>query len=448
MVAEDGRATRRWWDLAARVRAAQPPERGETTPNPAAPDHEDAFRTLFGAAAVSLPEAAAIVRPPERELLCQITFGKGGNDANYLGTGWSGDESGHRWTLGSASEIWLENPGPGRSFRLELDVYPFCRPPTLPSQRLVVKLRGAVIARSVLAVGRPLAFALPAELLAPPGPLRLMLQHEDAAAPSDFGGGDDRKVAFGFRRLSLYRVNADTCGDDVEAGRGLSIAEMEQATGLPAAAFMLQFESLGDNCEFGLVQRRCGAEPIGLLRFSNINLPNLLRALQTRFAGLGAIENLEFFLGAGTPREYAIREKAFSLVYHTWQKEGEVDEAQLLPQQVQRLKFLVRKFVEDLTEAHKVFVWKRNTPMIEEEARSLHAALNLYGPNTLLWVVPADIAHPVGSLEQIAPGLLCGRIDRFAPYQNAHDLTLDLWLDLCVKAHRYQAQRAREPADV
>ena len=31
---------------------------------------------------------------------------------------------------------------------------------------------------------------------------------------------------------------------------------------------VLQFESIGDNCELGLVQRRAGSEPLGLLRFA------------------------------------------------------------------------------------------------------------------------------------------------------------------------------------
>jgi len=33
---------------------------------------------------------------------------------------------------------------------------------------------------------------------------------------------------------------------------------------------VLQFESIGDNCELGLVQRRAGSEPLGLLRFARV----------------------------------------------------------------------------------------------------------------------------------------------------------------------------------
>ena len=49
-----------------------------------------------------------------------------------------------------------------------------------------------------------------------------------------------------------------------------------------------RIESLGSDCLIGLVQRKFGAEPLGLLRFSTARMSALLPALETRFAGLGA----------------------------------------------------------------------------------------------------------------------------------------------------------------
>ena len=40
----------------------------------------------------------------------------------------------------------------------------------------------------------------------------------------------------------------------------------------PLNEMLLEFESLGDNCEFGLVQRHFGAEPISLLRFAGFEI--------------------------------------------------------------------------------------------------------------------------------------------------------------------------------
>ena len=66
---------------------------------------------------------------------------------------------------------------------------------------------------------------------------------------------------------------------------------------------VLQFESLGDNCEFGLVQRKAGAEPLGLLRFSSAPLPRLVRALRERFDGLTDPANVRLSSAKG---EYPI----------------------------------------------------------------------------------------------------------------------------------------------
>jgi hypothetical protein len=373
------------------------------------------------------------------KLVQLIIFGAHGDDASHLGPGWSGDEPGFRWATGSSSEIWLENPGPGDGFLLELEATPFCRPPGLPTQRLDVEIRGQTIGRSVVAAADKLRYRVPAELLAAKGPVRVILRHADAATPVEFGEKDRRSLAFSFRRLSLYEVSGDMPQVDLEGGRGISIAEMERLTGLPAAEYMLQFESLGDNCEFGLVQRRCGAEPVSLLHFSNFALPNLIRGLRSRFQGIGAIENLEYSLTAA--REYVIRDKAFSLTRHTGQREGAVKEENLLEQHARQLKFLARKLVGDLTRGTKILVCKRNVPITDQEILPLHTALNEYGPNTLFWVVQADKSHCAGSVECLMPGLVKGYIDRFAPSNDAHDLSLEVWLDLCVSAQQFAVRR-------
>jgi hypothetical protein len=51
-------------------------------------------------------------------------------------------------------------------------------------------------------------------------------------------------------------------------------------------------------------------------------------------------------------------------------------------------------------------------------------------------MVPADAAHPSGTVEMLLPGLLRGYVDRFAPSENAHDLSLSAWTDVCEAAWR------------
>ena len=365
----------------------------------------------------------------------QIDFGARGNDRNHLGDGWAGDEPGYRWAIGRSSELWLDHPGADDGFVLELDLNLFHHPPELPAQRLGVAVRDGIVGRSVVAAAGSRFYRIPPHLLAGPGPVRITLQHQDATAPSRFGGNDDRPLAFALRHLRLHRAVDDPGHIAFERGCGISPDELVRRTGMPADEFMQNFESLGDNCEFGLVQRRCGAEPLGLLRFANISLDHLKLALANEFAGLGEVANLEFWLEPGRKREYAIRDTAVHLTFHTFQYEGEVDEATLLPQHAARLKFLRRELLDDLADGEKLCVFKQNAPVTEPAIRELHAALARHGRNTLLWVAQADPSHPPGTVERLDDGLLKGYVDRFAPYHNAHDLSFEVWLEICAAAH-------------
>ena len=71
-------------------------------------------------------------------------------------------------------------------------------------------------------------------------------------------------------------------------------------------------------------------------------------------------------------------------------------------------------------------------------------ALNRYSEATLLLVVPFERDRPPGTVEVVMPGLLKGYIDRFAPGEDAHDLSFDGWLRVCANA--YVLARLQRPA--
>ena len=382
----------------------------------------------------------------DNEPLLEITFGQGGTDTHHLGAGWSGDEPGYRWAIGPRSELWLDNPGADAGYVLEIVISPFVRPPEVPVQRLVVQVRGIEVGRFDLTGPTTLGFRIPAGLLGGQGPVRVVFEHPDAARPSELGHArDGRALAVSFYQARLYRIEGDGPLVRIEGGEGVAAADIGQLTGTPAAQFMLRFESFGDNCEFGLVQRRCGAEPLGLLRFSNLELPQLLRGLDNRFEGLGEVNSLELSLDQGNPPEYVLRDRGYNLVFHTFLNAGTAREEELLAQQSGRMQFLRRKLLEDLANGEKIFVVKRNVLLTEHEMLPLRMALQRYGANTLLYVVPsAD--HSPGTVVQVAPGLLCGYIDRLAPHENAHELSLAVWLRLCINAAKLTAKDARPGA--
>jgi hypothetical protein len=351
-----------------------------------------------------------------------LTFGAGGNETNHLGNGWSGDEPGERWMIGQGSELWLEHPGTGQDLVLELDTGVVGGPPDAPGQRLVVGVRNQGIAQIVASRGGRLGFHIPASVLAAPGPVRLLFVHPDFRRPTDMNGGpDDRQLSFSLRGLDLFRILPRPS----IAGPPLP----------PHDQLITRFESLGDNCEFGLVQRQLGAEPLGLLRFSFIELPLLLRGLRSGFAGLGDPATTDV-TADGKDREFVVRESVYGMTYHTFQYESQMHLETVRQQQATRLNFLKRKLMEDIGAGEKIFVIKRLPALRPEEVLPVYTALNELGRNWLLWMVPSDATHPSGTVELLLPGLLRGYLDRFAPSENAHDLSMTGWTAVCEAAWR------------
>ena len=205
-----------------------------------------------------------------------------------------------------------------------------------------------------------------------------------------------------------------------------SIKLVQQLTGMSAAQLSTEFESLGDNCELGLIQRRFGAEPLGLLRFSAAALPHVLRGIDTGFAKLG--ETL-YTAMEGAAREWMVRDRDYDLRWHTHLHGEQATEASVLARETKKTAFLRQKLLRDISSSGKIFVVKSVGIQAEpEQIMALHLALNRSAANWLLWVTPADESHPVGLVEEIAPRLMHGRISRFARHGKSDDEDIDAWL--------------------
>jgi len=202
----------------------------------------------------------------------------------------------------------------------------------------------------------------------------------------------------------------------------------------PLSKLLMNFESLGDNCEFGLVQRQAGAEPLGLLRFASpyvpieVRLRTVVDAIERRFEGLGSPDTVHLKLeGKPERREYLVHESAYQLLHHTFIHEGEVDPDEFRRKEARRLVFLRDKLLADLAAGEKLWVWKSNLPLSYDDIRPLMDALRRLGPNSLLWVVVADPEHPPGTVERIESDLLKGYVDRFAAYNDATNVSFESW---------------------
>jgi capsular polysaccharide biosynthesis protein len=210
----------------------------------------------------------------------------------------------------------------------------------------------------------------------------------------------------------------------------------DHAAGKPIDDLMLAFESLGDNCEFGLVQRHAGVEPLGLLRFAGTSLGNLIAALKTKFDGLGNPDTVTVY-PAGEPgrREFLVHETSLDTRYHTFILEGEIDPEELRQREAKRLTFLRGKILEDLAVGEKIWVWREFSMTDPARLRPLMAALRALGPNTLLWVVGADGEHLSGTVERLDHDFLKGYVERLAPYDNATDISPKSWFEVCENAY-------------
>ena len=382
-----------------------------------------------------------------------IQFGTTGNSLAYLGGGWARSEASFTWAVGEESHLLLPMRPDVDEMILRLRLHPFVHPPVLSFQRLTVSVNDLVIGSTRVYRPSVLAWRIPAALLGRPERVLVTLSHPDHLRPSDVSDvADHRDLAFSVTEARLdylparldrtETVPAGLCLNGM-AGPGFAMRPEEdlrawvlRRTGLPLSALAASFESLGDNCEFGLVQRACDTEPLGLLRFAGTHVNEIVRGIETDFHGIGAPEDIDPVLSGdgGGPREYMVHEARFGLVYHTFVYEGERSPDAMRQQEAKRLTFLRRKFLDELDAGEKIFLFRSNPAASEAEILPLWQALNGNRPNTLFWVVPADATHPPGMVEVVMDGLLKGYIERFAPSDQAHDFLLDAWVGLCVNA--------------
>jgi Flp pilus assembly protein TadD len=209
--------------------------------------------------------------------------------------------------------------------------------------------------------------------------------------------------------------------------RAAMFAAVEGLTGLSVRNLTMQFESLGENCELGFVQRACSAEPLSLARFAAIKVDRMTDALNAGFEGMSEPETLA---AIGT-FSWLIKNRTYDLVYHTFIKCDEMGATDLVLSQSRRLRFLSNKLLRRIELGQKIFVvWGRHDPLNEVAVLPLLRALRSRGPAWLLYVVPGE---PSGIVEIVRPGLMRATIDRLAP-QKVEDFSLIGWLTVLSNA--------------
>jgi hypothetical protein len=385
--------------------------------------------------------------PDGRVVAFNVDFGYGGNSRKLAKEGWSTPEESETWSIGGTSQLSLPAPGVAATYVMVLKLRPHTVDGRLSAQRLIVVVNGLEIARFVVPRRTLRACRIPWTLIAGSPVIDITFLTPDAARPAESGGSADRRLlGVAFSQLQLYGDAYEGHHTDIFTTSNqpvpVDIDSIMLADQISLHDLMLKFESLGQNCEFGLVQRQCKAEPLGLLRFSSTPLPKLLAALEAGFAGMGLPETLQVEVSSNG-REFMINDTRFGFLYHAFVEAGAMSVEDLHAREVRRVPFLIRKLLEDLEAGEKIFVFKGMGAMEEEEVFPLAVAIRRYGPNTLLFINLADATHKPGTVEVRAPGFLVGYVDRFAPTENAADFQLAQWVRICREAYRFRLATRR-----
>lgn len=197
-------------------------------------------------------------------------------------------------------------------------------------------------------------------------------------------------------------------------------------------ALLGRFESIGDNCEFGLVQRYCGVENLGLLRFSASHIDDLVHALDTDFELYGRGDDLLVY--PHVSNHLFCRSRRYVFEYNTGHPAGSDDPAAVLKRESRKVAYLKRRFLEDLRLGEKILVRKAGPDEGPDQSADLLRAVRRHGPCEVLTVKAAE-GGP--RLRRHEGGWLEGRVERFAPYDQVDAVDLTPWLDLCHRTSEF-----------
>jgi hypothetical protein len=188
------------------------------------------------------------------------------------------------------------------------------------------------------------------------------------------------------------------------------------------------FESLGQDCEFGLLQRKFGAESLGLFRWAFVTPPKLLELLHNRLDGYGAPANSR--VSVAEWGEIVFHDNLYGTSRHTFVHSEGIDLKAFLVKECKRLLFLKDKLLEDLSNGEKIFVYQTNCETTEAFPDQLHRAVSQFGRNRTFVVRIADAIHPAGTVVSDGSGLTTGYIGRLGKTDSGWDIDFEMWIDL------------------
>jgi hypothetical protein len=356
------------------------------------------------------------------------TFGRSGTVSPFLRDGWHASEDNYTWTDGTASRLELPAPRTPGTYVLRLDVAPLVAHVDGSSDDVTILLDGIVIGQ--FSVREPSAWAvpLPRELYNGHKILPLTLIFPHARKPGGVGTTEDERlfgiavIRIGVLRLSPRFTSVECLrADQVGMARPIAVSS-EFLTGdmatvsaairatleIDVVTLMRDFESLGIDSEFGIVQGKLGLEVLNLFRFCETTLPDLTRALCDDLKAMDDPASVE--LNDARPGECWLTLPRYNFRWRLMSGEACADREPLRRENALALGYSRRKFREGLQAGRKIYVLKQGRPIPLAQAAIVLLELNSIGNATLLCVEAASNGRRPGEVELLMPGLMRGYI--------------------------------------
>jgi hypothetical protein len=201
-----------------------------------------------------------------------------------------------------------------------------------------------------------------------------------------------------------------------------------------AESLLVGYVGLGMSCEFGLVQRYCGAEPLDLLRFGYMPLEGLIGQIDAGFNGFTDTCNLTVKPDRHW-HEFTVKERTSHISLHTEKYVGRSSVHDVIRQEFRRLPRLARKLAQELAAGERFVVYCKEN-LQPSEIDVLHSALLRQGPVSLLAVTQTPAPSDVGCVVKVDDGRMLGYLDRVQPLTFARYPSVDVWLAILRLARR------------
>ncbi len=353
----------------------------------------------------------------------------GGVGQGYLREGWAAIGVNWTWTLGHRAVLELPPVSGDADYVLKMHIAGIYQG---NPQRLIVAVNDMAVGIILCRGSASFEFLVPAGALNSRDRTDVVLDIPDARPPMDQEKrADGRFLGFRVAKIEFRPMTRSQQETQVQRPAADDLPGV-----LEQRAVMQEMAGLGFNCEFGLVQRYVGAEPMSLFRWSNAPIDKLIEGLEKRFAGLNARDALE--VKVNSDGKFVVEDKVYGFRHHTFVtalQGGALERVQR--NEYIRIGILCKTLLEDLRERKKLFVYHDADASKLADIRLLVRALQIYGNNTLLWIAGAPTAAQIGETQLIEPGLIQGYVSGFqtSPIKPVSP-HLSSWIKVACRAHQ------------